>query len=371
MPVPRLRSAFLPVAFLFLSFSVANRTLSAQMVSPEGAAGFAGQADQGVEPADTTLRAARGAWRQLFDSSNWAELDAVANQLRSQRLRFLGGAWQLSAFYNTVGPAGPQTATDAAWEAQIARLQAWGREEPASVTPRIALARAYIAFAWKARGNGFANTVTSEGWQQFSERIALARTTLEQAQKLNNGDPEWFRAMQTVALAQGWPRQQVDALVEAALSNEPGYYPSVAAEANYLLPKWYGKPGETEEFAARVADRIGGPDGDAAYFMIASGINCCRRTQAPAMVWARVKQGYLALEQLYGTNHWEKHAFAFLALRAGDTETAQAAFAKIGNDWDANVWGGKPRFDASRLGHPLGQAQPVQPDNAPPVESTN
>jgi hypothetical protein len=363
--MPALRSAFLPVVVVLFAACYQSQPLSAQMNAASPGAGFAD-----ADPPDAAVRAARVQWRQLLDSGNFAELDAVANQLRSQRSRFQGGVWQLFVFYNTVGPAGPMTATDAAWEAQIAKLEQWAKEEPGSVTPRIALARAYTAFAWKARGNGFANTVTPEGGTQFRERIQLARTTLEQAQKLNNGDPEWFRAMQTVALAQGWPRQQVDALVEAALSVEPGYSAFAIAEANYLLPKWYGKPGETEEFAARVADRIGGPEGDATYFLIAMMANCCRMTQAPTMQWSRVRQGYLALERLYGTNLYERNAFAFLALRAGDTETAQAAFAKIGNDWDANVWGGKPRFDASRLGRPLGQAMPVQAD-PPPKQSSN
>jgi Domain of unknown function (DUF4034) len=371
MPALRLRLICLSVALFFVSLSVTNRSLYAQSVSREPAPGLAGRGDSGTEPADTTVRAARVHWRQLFDSANWAELDAVADQLRSQRSRFRGGAWQLRVFYGAVSPAGPQTATDAAWETQVARLQEWMDAEPASVTPRIALADAYLAYAWKARGNGFANTVTPDGWKLFGERVALAKSTLDQAQKLNNSDPESFRAMQTVALAQGWPREQVDALVDAALSAEPGYFYFARAETNYLLPKWYGKPGEAEAFAARVADRIGGPEGDATYFLIAAGINCCRKTQAPALEWARVRQGYSALQRLYGANNFDRNAMAYLALKAGDTEAAQAAFAQIGDDWDASVWGGKPRFDASRLGHPLGQAQPVQPDAPAPADAAN
>ncbi len=363
--MPAVRSGFLPFVLVLLTACYPSPPLSAQMIAAGPGAGYSD-----ADPPDAAVRAARVQWRQLLDSGNFAELDADANQLRSRRSRFQGGVWQLFVFYQTIGPAGPMTASDEAWELQIARLQQWAKEEPGSVTPRIALADAYIGFAWKARGHGWGDTVTPEGWTQFRERISLARATLEKALKLNNGDPEWYRAMQTVALAEAWPRQQVDALVDAALSVEPGYFSFATAEANYLLPKWYGKPGETEEFAARVADRIGGPEGDATYFLIAMMTNCCRATQAPAMAWARVKQGYFALDQLYGTNLHERNAFAFLALRAGDTETAQAAFAKIGNDWDAMVWGGKPRFDASRLGRPLGQAMPVQPD-PPPGQSSN
>ena len=335
--------------------------LSAQM-SASSPALPAGQADSGTEPPDATVRAARVHWRQLFDNGSWAELDAIADQLRSQRLRFQGGGWQLYSFYRAVGPAGPQTATDAAWNAQFAKLQEWIAAEPASATPRIALADAYIEYAWKARGSGWANTVTPEAVKQFLDRIGQARAILEAAEKIRNGDPEWYRAMQLVELAQAWPRDQADALVEAALSNEPGYYYSAQQQAIYLLPKWDGKPGETEEFAEKVADRIGNAEGDAVYFQIAAGVNCCQRTEAPAMVWERVRRGYFALERLYGTNLFERNAMAFLALKAGDTETAQAQFAKIGDDWDATVWIGKPRFDASRLGHALGRALPVQPD---------
>jgi len=371
MTVLRFRLPALVIVLTIFFICSSSRTLAAQASPENQAPGLVSPADNSIEPPDTTVRTARVQWRQLFNSGNWTELDAVANQLRSQRLRFQGGAWQLNVFYNTVGPAGQQTASDAAWETQIARLQEWAQAEPASATPRIALADAYLAFAWKARGNGFANTVAPDGWTRFRQRVQKARTTLESAAQLNSGDPEWYRAMQTVALAQGWNREQVDALVDQALNKEPGYFAFAVAESNYLLPKWYGKAGETEEFAARVADRIGGPEGDATYFLIAARINCCRKTQAPAIAWARVRQGYAALEQLYGTNLFERNALAYLALKAGDGATAQAAFAKIGDDWDAIVWRSKPRFNASRLGHPMGDVQPVQPDATTQTESSN
>ncbi len=330
------------------------------------------QADNSApEPEETTVRAMTVQWRKLFNEGAWSELEAVANQLRSQRLRLQGGAWALRVFYGTVSPAGPLTSTDAAWEAQIAKLQDWARQEPESPTPHIALANAYVNYAWKARGNGWANTVTPQGWQLLNQRLQLARQSLEQVAKSGSNDPEWYVAMQRVALGQGWTRAEVDNLVDAALNAEPGYFYFARAHANYLLPKWYGKPGETEQFAARVADRIGGLEGDATYFLVAATINCCRRMQAPAMQWDRVRQGYFALEQLYGTNNYERNAFAYLALKAGDAQTAQQAFAKIGDDWSAAVWRSKPRFDASRLGHPMGDVQPLQPDKTDAADTAN
>lgn len=355
LPV-RCRIAGNLAAFLLCFFPFTLGTLHAQTAArlPDPLA------EAGAEPEGTQVRALRVQWRKLFNDGSWSELDALADQLRSQRSRFAGGGWQLRYFYGTICCTGSLTATDADWQAQFARLQEWIKQEPASAVPRVALADAYLRFAWKARGNGYANTVTQEGWSLFRQRVQQARTTLEDAAKISAGDPEWYRAMQTVALAEAWPRSQVDALVNAALDSEPGYFYFARAQANFLLPKWYGKPGDTEQFSEKVADRIGGQEGDAVYFLIAAVINCCRVAQAPGLSWARVRQGYFALQQLYGTNNYQRNAMAYLALQAGDTQTAQQMFRQIGNDWDQAVWRSKARFDASRIGQSLGTTQPVQ-----------
>ena len=296
---------------------------------------------------------------QMFQDGQLGASDALAQQLRSGRLRFRGGAWQLNALYGAIDTPGSMTETDASWQAFIKKLQDWSATEPGSPTPQVALARAYLTFAWKARGNGYANSVTQQGWELFRQRVQSARSTLERTEKVSVDCPEWYRAMQTVALAQAWPREQVDALVQDALAHHPDYYYFAEAEANYLLPKWYGRPGETEAFAAQTADRVGGPEGDALYFQIAAHINCCKMTQAPAMDEARIQKAFLALEQLYGSTNRQRNEAAFLALRAGDRSTAQTLFSKIGNDWSEAVWRSKARFDASRTGQPLGGVEPV------------
>jgi hypothetical protein len=117
--------------------------------------------------------------------------------------------------------------------------------------------------------------------------------------------------MQGVALDQQWGRAAFDALAERALAREPGYHYFAISESNYLLPKWYGKSGDTERYAAEVADRVGGDAGDAVYFQIAAAINCCNRTQAPALSWSRVQHGFAAIESV-----WKSKA-AFDAARTG------------------------------------------------------
>jgi hypothetical protein len=318
-----------------------------------------------IEARDTAVHSFRVHIREVFNRGGYSELEVVAARLQSQRLRFRGGAWQLHLFYLTISDApGSLTATDAEWQAQIAKLEQWAKAYPESPTPRVAQAHAYLRFAWKARGNGRSNTVTHEGWELFNQRVQSARQILDDAAKISVNCPEWYRVMQTVALAQGWTREQVDTLANQALDKEPGYYYFATAQANYLLPKWYGKPGETEQYAGQVADRTGGEEGDIEYFMIASAINCCRKTQAPALSWPRIRQGYSALDQQYGTTNRERNMMAWLAIRTGDKETAQQLFARIGNDWDESVWKTKVRFDASRTGKAIGDTKPLQADSA-------
>ena len=308
---------------------------------------------------------------QLFQSGQYTEIDALAQQLRSQKTRFRGGAWQLNFLYQAINSPGSMTATDADWQAVISKLQSWIASNPQSPTPRIALAQGYTLFAWKARGNGYAKTVTPDGWALFNQRIQSARTTLENASAISANCPEWYFAMQSVAKAQSWPRKQMDSLVQTAMAHDPEYFYIALGEADALLPKWGGKPGDTEAYAAQVADTIGGREGDAVYFYIAEELNCCARTQAAGMDETRVQRGFTAVDQLYGSTNSERNVAAFLALRAGDTATAQELFKRIGDDWVAGIWGSKARFDASRTGQPVGGVPPVGPVTVAPDQGAS
>jgi hypothetical protein len=315
---------------------------------------------------DTSQRALKARLVGLWDQGNFAELNGIADALRVQRLRFKGGAWQLHVFYETLSYPGSTSATDAEWQAHIEKLQSWIAFSPESPTPRTALAQTYLRFAWKARGNGYADTVTADGWKLFQQRIERAYRVLDDAAKLGIHDPGSYRQMQTVALAQGWDRNRVDALTAEALAYEPGYFYFAVAQATYLLPKWYGRAGDTERYAAKVADQVGGAEGAALYFRIAAAMNCCKRIQAPAMSWPRIQEGFARTEQLYGSTNWQRNVMAYLALGANDSASAKQMFARIGDDWDAEVWKTKARYEAARAGRFAPEAAPPPSDPTRP-----
>jgi len=281
--------------------------------------------------------------RALLNQDNFAELETIADSARIEKARLPGGAWKLNAFYSIVAGPGSLTSTDDVWNAHIARLNRWAEAFPNSITPRVALGMAYTRYAWKARGNGWANTVTPTGWQMFKSRIQQARTTLEAAQTLSRSDPQWYHAMQTVALAQGWSREDVTKLVDSAIATEPGYYYVYIAQASFLLPKWYGKNGEAEAFVESAPDS---DEGNIVYFRVAEAMDCCgKKNELPALSWSRVKRGFAALDKVYGTVNHQRNVMAYLAVRNNDQAYANEMFAHIGDDWDRSVWESKANFD--------------------------
>ncbi len=305
----------------------------------------------GAEDVDSQpARAFRTTVRNLFNDQKFEQLEEIAGAARSQKERYRGGAWKLRIFYKTIQEPGSLTATDAAWDAHIDRLRRWIAAKPNSPTPRVALAQSYLQLAWKARGNGYANTVTSDDWKLFNQRVQQAQETLQQAESLGVAkDPEWYRNMQTVARAQGWDRARAEDLVQKASNFEPGYYYFYNAHANYLLPKWYGKAGESETFAQTISDQVGGREGDFVYFMLVLDLNCCKpKAQMQNISWDRVKQGFAALEELYGSTNYEVNGLAYTAVRQGDRQFAQQLFTRIGDDWDEDVWHTKENFTRSK-----------------------
>ncbi len=285
--------------------------------------------------------------RDALNREDFAQLESIAATVRTDKSRFAGGVWKLNTFYLVAQGPGSLTASDSVWRAHIARLQRWVAAYPESGTPRIALAQSYMRYAWKARGQGYANTVTNDGWRQFNERVQQARATLEEAKALAAADPQWYRDMQSLALTQGWPREQEDQLLESAIAVEPNYYYFYVTHATYLLPRWYGKQGESEAFAASIADRVGGQSGSVIYFRLAEAMDCCgAKDLLPALSWDRIKEGFTAVEGLYGSINYQRNMMAYLAVRNHDTEFANQMFARIGDDWSQSIWRTKANFDS-------------------------
>jgi hypothetical protein len=292
-----------------------------------------------------------GTIAQMLKDEKFAELDCLADRARSNKERFPGGAWKIHELYG--GLYEPvqypvKHATQDDWNNLLQRLQKWVTARPQSVTARVALARTYITYAYDARGNGFANTVSDSGWKLFENRTTQAKQILDEASSLPTKCPEWYVDMLLVAQNQGWGADRARALFDEAFKFEPGYYYNARVLASYLLPKWSGEEGATEKFTQEVADRVGGSQGDALYFEIASAdYVICGCGDNPKMSWERIEKGFESSEKLYGVSMLNLNRIAYLSTHFGRTDpiVADKVLGRIGEQWDEATWETQEDFE--------------------------
>jgi len=279
--------------------------------------------------------------QQLFQQERYDEIERIANEARSTKAQWPGGFWKIHAIYAGITqPLLTNKVNEALWPQFLTRLEHWKSQYPNSITARVTLAFYYNAYAWDARGGGYSDSVTEEGWRLLAERSEMARKTLEEAQTLPTKCPEWFLAMMVVASGQEWDEEKQTALFERAVAFNPEYYYYYQNYAELKLPKWGGEEGDVAAFAEAMADRIGGKKGDLLYYQIAASIICaCDNDQGGyGMSWPRIQQGYAVLEETYGASIYQQNKMALIASLAGQPEYAKALFARIGENWDVDIW---------------------------------
>jgi len=340
-----MQSARLPVTFLFALGLVLPAMQAAAQTVPLLPAISSPDAQQDG-PQDTPGKHSLQAHvADLFAHADYDEIDRIADKIRLDKTRLAGGGWQITRVYS-----GLEARDGVLEEDHIAQLKAWIAARPQSVTPHVALAEAYIHFAWMARGNGTADKVTDEGWRLFAARITEAKRTLDESANLTPMCPGWFSAMMTVGLAQDWDKPRMAALFDQASKFEPEYLHYYQSYAHYLLPKWDGNQGDDAAFAKRSADALGGQQGDFLYYqiaIIALGLSN-GKVDTDHFDWARIQRGYQAQGQLYANTNYDTNRIALMAWRYRDVAAARSYFAQINQKWDKQVWKTRERFDKTR-----------------------
>lgn len=294
---------------------------------------------------------------QLLKQKQFAELDCLANAARTGKSRFPGGAWKLRQFYVGLSSPRPGHATEQDWKQHLHLIEQWERKRPDSITAPIALAESYVSYAWDARGDGYADSVSESGWKLLAERIAKAKVILVQAAPAKC--PDWYIAMLQVAREDNWDLSKLHVLFQQAIAFEPEYQYYYRIFADHLQPKWSGEEGDPARFAEEQANRLGGDDGDILYFQIADAILCaCQESEFGHFSWPRLQKGYAALEKKYGTSMINVNSFALMASKSGDWEAADPAFKRIGEEWNQELWANEAWFKQNR--DTAAQATPMQ-----------
>jgi hypothetical protein len=289
--------------------------------------------------------------KEALLESDFAQLEKTAQQNRTERGLLRGGTWKINAFYNqSAGPMNSGEETDEGYQNEITRLNQWITAYPDSVTPRIALARLFTNYAFFARGEESADSVSESRWKLYNERNIAAEQYLLAAAHLKDRDAHWYEAMQQVAFQVGWDKTYALDLLNHAVAFEPSYYHYYREYADYLRPQWYGEPGEIAKYAEQASLQLHDPDASILYFRITSTLACNCEPQIadlPGIDWPKFKSGYSDVTRLYGASNLNANRLAWVAFKVGDNVTAQQAFSSI-DHMEMGVWWGPHTFANAR-----------------------
>lgn len=206
--------------------------------------------------------------------------------------------------------------------------------------------------AWEARGSGYANTVTDQGWEKFRTHMTEANYLLGEAWRMNPSNASTAYQMMRLELGQGrgWP--QMEQWLNRAMALNPGYYDAADLAALYLEPRWYGSEEEALEFARSCITStkwVGTvplvlPDihhSLAAFYNKADSPEYWHRPS----VWRDVHAAYEKFFELNPTLSDFHHNYARDAYLCGHYDVFLEQ-AKLFGDWTNHAYfGGKEKFD--------------------------
>lgn len=260
---------------------------------------------------------------QHFSRMLYDELDEMFTELSNSDRRFDDGRWPIAGFTGGI--------TDffiayKDWEWMEANIAAWKIHNDKSAAAAIVEAEYWITYAWDARGEGFASTVTPEGWELYRGRLDIARSVLDASRDYASVSPLWYDKYLQVAIAQGWPQEEFQALFDEAVEKEPYYYGHYFSMTRYLQPRWHGDILQIEEFANWAVDATADIEGQSLYARIYWYLNQSEAVDFDIFedsfaAWDAMRAGFQDLMERHPESYWNMNNFAAFACRAGDKET--------------------------------------------------
>lgn len=203
-------------------------------------------------------------------------LDLVLRQKRFDVIKGIGKRWEhredpiidnklTTAYSELVGHVANYSDVNRTSEEQTEYLQEMVKEHPDNDIFRLALASRYYSLGTDARGSSAAYKVKPEAWVTLEKYMQKSWETLEPMLDKENVPPEVYARLVMIARYQNWPDARLDPYLERAMKEAPTYHIIWKQACMSKLPRWGGAPGDTEALAAKVADHIGGIEGDILY----------------------------------------------------------------------------------------------------------
>lgn len=265
--------------------------------------------------------------QRAFRTGDYDRLDAMLHPRPSEIADMDDGDSRLTGL---IGGLTDLFEQEQSLEVALARLGDWRRERPDSDGPDIVEAMLFRSWAWSVRGEGYTDTVSSQQWQLFAQRIAMAQAALDDAKDRPLPSPVWYQLALQLGLDGGLSNAELRAIFDAGAARYPDYYGLHSAMLRVLMPRWKGSYGEVDNFIEEIVRRTSEARGPEMYarlysiFAVLEGDDTDLFEEAYAR-WPTMKQGYEDLLSRYPQSDSIKNAYAQFACRASDAETYRAA----------------------------------------------
>jgi hypothetical protein len=284
-------------------------------------------------------------WQEKF-----TELEKLAVEIHNTKPRFQNGEWVSARLYDSLRIS--TRSSEAEWREQFARIDRWIQAIPYSATAKVVLARTYFEYGWHARGGGYKETVSKEGWKLLGERLEKARQILDGITTVKR-DVEWDRLMLMIKANLG-DLDGYQRTLEKAIAQEPNYDWFYKLTALYSLPRWYGHSNEWVKATERFTAQTNSAFADEMYTRVIWHVyDTIARDQMEfsrkffdenQISWTRMKQGFRDMEKRYPNSLWNLNSFCRFACMNYDYKTAGELFNRMGDNWDIEMWYHRSQF---------------------------
>ncbi len=212
-----------------------------------------------------------------------------------------------------------------------------------------------VAWGWDARGGGWANTVTPEGWRLLRERLDKADAVMTAAWKADPMEVTYPLMMLSVGLGNDFPEPQMKLWFTRAVRADPDadrppfglIQDPYEIRRETLQPKWGGS---REQLLAFGRECLAGRNwaGGAPYELVYIHEKMAADSPDPDAyyrlpdVWPDVDAVFTGVLRVWPDDAWLRTRRAMWAYRCGQWAEADKAFKRLGDRADPDAFDATP-----------------------------
>jgi membrane associated rhomboid family serine protease len=277
----------------------------------------------------------------LFLAGRYPELDKKLQSSLSANKRLPGGG---SAYLTMLGGLDKLFSYGTMKVEEALKLTSdWRTAVPESVHAELAEASLLDAWAWSARGNGTANTVSAQNWQLFAVRLEMAAAALEEIEVRARDNPAWYEQKLSLGLSRGEKDEQMATVFSDSIARFPDELNLYQQRIRSLMPRWSGSHAKVRMLIESANANSADPQSNERYaelyaidaYLEGEQTNFFEDTDVD---WARMKEGLMAIQKRYPQSDYALNRLAHFACMAEDKQLYAWSLPQLAGRDSATAW---------------------------------